>query len=102
MVNQTENKIKRPTTVLICINRRLRSDQPSCASRGSYALADEIEKGLLERNIPMTIERSVCLGQCQKGPTIRLVPGGKFYLGMELNEIGKFLDDLEEICFQII
>jgi hypothetical protein len=27
-----------PTTILICVNRRFKDDEPSCAARGSVAI----------------------------------------------------------------
>lgn len=65
-----------PRTVLVCINRRFRGDQPSCAARGSEAVADAIETGISQRKIDVRLERSICMGQCTKGPTVRFAPGG--------------------------
>jgi len=84
--------------VLICINRRFRGDQPSCAQRGSEALADAIEAGVTARRIAIRIERIKCLAQCTKGPTVRLAPGGRFILGMTLDDVPAILDELEAAC----
>ena len=35
-----------PKTVLVCVNRRFRGNQPSCAQRGSEEIADAIERGV--------------------------------------------------------
>ncbi len=93
--NHAENTIQ---SVLICINRRFHSDQPSCAQRGSEALADAIEAGVRERRINVRVERIKCLGQCTKGPSVRFAPGGRFYLGTSMDDIAGILDELEHAC----
>ena len=84
--------------MLICINRRYRGDQPSCAQRGSEALADAIEAGVAARRIDIKVERIKCLAQCTKGPTVRLAPGGRFMLGTTLGDVQAILDELERTC----
>lgn len=85
-------------SVLICINRRFHGDQPSCAARGSEALADALEAGVRDRNIDVKVERIKCLGQCTKGPSVRFAPGGRFHLGTTDADIPVLLDELEAIC----
>jgi len=82
-------------SLLICINERQDPTRPSCARRGSLKLAQAIEQGIVERGIALKIERIHCLGHCQKGPTMRLAPGGKFYLGNKDTEAETILDDIE-------
>jgi (2Fe-2S) ferredoxin len=65
-------------TIVICTNRRNATGLPSCARRGSEALADQLEHSIKSRNLPLAVTRSVCLGHCQEGPTARLAPGGEF------------------------
>lgn len=87
----------RPRTLLICVNRRFKSSEPSCAARGSVPVADAIENGIRERRIAIAVERIVCLGQCTKGPTVKLVPG-EFILGTTLEMVPDILDRLEAAC----
>lgn len=89
---------ERPKTVIVCINHRFRSDEPSCAARGSIALADALEQGVRERRIDIRVERIRCLGRCSKGPSMRLAPGGIFYLGVTASDIPRLLDVLEARC----
>lgn len=93
--DHAENTIQ---SVLICINRRFHSDQPSCAQRGSEALAEAIEAGVRERRINVRVERIKCLGQCTKGPSVRFAPGGRFYLGTSIEDVAGILDELEDAC----
>lgn len=56
---------------MICVNRRFSGDEPSCAARGSFAIAEAIEQGVEERNIDIVAERVICFGHCHKGPTVK-------------------------------
>ncbi len=83
---------------MVCINRRFRADEASCAKRGSEALADALEAGIQARRIAIQLERSICMGHCQTGPTVRLAPGGRFFHGPRLDQLDALLDELEAIC----
>lgn len=86
-----------PGTLLICTNRRFRLDEPSCAARGSLELATRLEDGVRSRRINVTIERSVCMGRCTTGPTVRLIPGGKFFESPRADDAAAILDELETL-----
>lgn len=86
---------EQPGILLICINRRFRLDEPSCAARGSLELATRLEAGVRARRINVTIERSVCMGRCPTGPTLRLIPNGTFFDSPRLEDAAAILDDLE-------
>jgi NADH:ubiquinone oxidoreductase subunit E len=88
----------KPKILMICTNRRYGADGASCAARSSLEIAEAIETGVRERDIDITVERSVCMGQCTKGPTIRLAPGGRFILGKSLSDADNILDELETLC----
>jgi len=87
----------RPTKILICVNRRFKHDEPSCAARGSFAIAEAIETGVKDRNIDIEVERFICFGQCHKGPTVKLVPGD-FILGAAPDMVDGILDKLQAAC----
>ena len=93
-----EGEQPRPNILMICINRRLRIGEPSCAGRGSEALADHLEKEIQSRGINLVVERSKCMAHCRAGPTIRLVPRGKFYHGPSDDEIAALLNEAETLC----
>ena len=88
----------RPTALLICVNHRYGDDKPSCAARGSLPIAEAVETGVAERRIDLAIERIICLGQCTKGPSMRLAPGREFLLGVNLGQVPGILDRLEHLC----
>jgi NADH:ubiquinone oxidoreductase subunit E len=83
-------------SVAVCINRRFSTSKPSCAGRGSEAIADALESAMAEREMPVKLERIRCLGQCYKGPTVRFVPGGDFLLGQKLEDVPAILDRLQK------
>jgi len=88
---------QRPNKILICVNRRFKADEASCAARGGFAIAEAVERGVLDRRIDIEVERFICLGQCNKGPTIKLVPGN-FILGADLDMVDHLLGKLEAVC----
>ena len=87
-----------PKYLMICTNRRYGAESASCAARASLQMAEAIEAGVRDRNINISVERSVCMGQCTKGPTLRLAPGGRFLLGKTVNDVEEILDELEQLC----
>ncbi len=84
----------RPKKILICVNRRFKTSEASCAARGSLAITEAIEACIRDRRIDIAFDRFVCLGQCQKGPTVKLVPSD-FILGTSINMVDGILDELE-------
>jgi NADH:ubiquinone oxidoreductase subunit E len=79
-------------TIIICTNRRPGSGLPSCARRGSEALADQLEQLIQSRKLDLSVTRSVCLGHCQEGPTARLAPGGEFLQFADLPSLQALVD----------
>ncbi|XOV90055.1 MAG: (2Fe-2S) ferredoxin domain-containing protein [Pseudomonadota bacterium] len=77
------------------MNFRPFSGQPSCAFRGSKQLADWLEDVIRERNLPVTLERTVCMGHCPRGPNFRL-RGGEFIHEANREKLLSLLDRLEE------
>jgi NADH:ubiquinone oxidoreductase subunit E len=73
--------------LLVCVNRRFGGDKPSCAVRGSPALADALERALAEGAPAVKLVRSPCQSACDRGPAVRLVPGPVFFFGMKPDEI---------------
>ena len=89
---------KRPTSLVICVNHRFASDKPSCAGQGSVAIAGALEREIARRRIRIRVERIECLGMCLEGPSMRVAPGGRFFLGVKAGDIPGILDELEGLC----
>lgn len=80
--------------ILVCINRRS-PNHPSCAARGSEAIALCIEQEVASRNLPVAVERIHCLGHCQQGPTLRLAPDGRFFYQLVLQDVPRLIAEAE-------
>ena len=65
--------------------------------RGPSETLDDcaIEQEVRARGLDIRVERTVCMGRCDFGPTIRVAPGGAFHLGLDPADVSAFLDDLE-------
>lgn len=87
---------KHEIEILVCRNLRPGGGQPSCQNRGSLELADEIEKLLHQRSWNARLTRVVCMGKCNQGPTVKVAPGGQFYLGYNVNDASRLLDQIME------
>lgn len=81
--------------VIVCVNFRPFTTQPSCAQRGSRELADWLETQIAERGLDAVIDRSVCLGHCHDGPNIR-VAGQEFVHEATREKLIPLLESLED------
>ena len=88
----------KPRALVICVNRRFGLDRPSCGERGSVDIAGALERAIDERRIDIRLERLECLGQCAHGPSMRIVPAGRFFLEVTMDDIPEILDILEAAC----
>ncbi|MDH3713578.1 MAG: NAD-dependent epimerase/dehydratase family protein [Gammaproteobacteria bacterium] len=84
--------------LVICINRRLNDENPSCAARGSEALAARLSDEITRRGLVAELRRVYCLGRCEQGPNVRIVPGGKTYKGVSEDDIELLVEDLAGLC----
>ena len=81
-------------TIVVCTNFRPSTTQPSCARRGSEALAEWLETEIDERGLQARVERSVCLGHCPVGPNVRLL-GKEFFHEASREKLIPLLDSLK-------
>ncbi len=79
----------------ICINFRAGNVLPSCGARGGRELADALEAGITERQLPYEFNRLHCMGKCHIGPTMRISPGGAFIMGAQESDVPRILDLLQ-------
>lgn len=83
------------TRLMLCVNFRSGTLLPSCGARGSREIAKLLRAGIAERNIPLEFEPLHCMGKCHIGPTMRLAPGGPFFMGTSVEDVPHVLDMLE-------
>lgn len=84
--------------VIVCVNYRANPDQPSCAARGSEKIAQCLEEEISKRNLHIPLERLHCMGFCEQGPNVRLVPNGQFFHELSLQDIPDVMADIEKFC----
>ena len=79
--------------VLVCANFRANPNHPSCGARESNklftALSDEL------KDIPISIEKSPCMGLCDIGPNVRLVPSGKCINEASLDKLVSITEEIK-------
>ena len=82
--------------ILICTNFRANPNNPSCAARGSKEVMAALLQELEQKNLPITVEESPCLGFCEIGPNLRLMPTGKFFHGVSDKKLGAIIKSTQE------
>ena len=65
--------------ILVCINHRANPNTPSCHARGSQQVLAQLSLRLKQENIKIAVEKVQCLGHCNSGPNVRLVPNEQFF-----------------------
>ena len=76
--------------LLVCTNYRANPTKPSCGARGSKVLLSDLSQLLQQQNVAIIAEEVQCLGVCEMGPNLRLMPNGAFF-----NHVS--VDSFEEI-----
>ena len=73
--------------ILVCTNFRANPNNPSCAARGSKQVMAALVQELKQKNLPIMVEESPCLGFCEIGPNLRLMPNGESFHGVSVTEL---------------
>jgi NADH:ubiquinone oxidoreductase subunit E len=84
-------------SIVICINRRLGLNSPSCAARGAETLAAELQRQLARAGLSVELKYIQCLGQCEQGPNLRIAPGEAFYQGVGLGDLPGIIVELQRL-----
>jgi len=84
--------------LVVCVNRRLSDDKPSCAARGSEVLAQRFGDEITRRGLAVDLREVYCMGRCELGPNVRIVPSGETYHGVGEDDIESLLQDLAIAC----
>jgi NADH:ubiquinone oxidoreductase subunit E len=86
--------MKTEKIVTVCVNYRSNPEAPSCAARGGVEIADALAAAIDARNLPVTVERFHCLGFCDRGPNLKLSPGGGFCYGVRIEDMPQLLEQI--------
>jgi (2Fe-2S) ferredoxin len=91
---------KRPyeRIILVCANQR-DAGEAACANRGSAEFQKHLKDYMKSKGIKgLRVSRSLCLGLCEQGPNICVMPENVWYTGVaqkDLDEIkSKWIDPL--------
>ena len=77
--------------IFICCNQR-EPGEAACANRGSAEYHKQLKEYMKSKNLKakMRVSRSLCLGLCEQGPNICIMPENVWYTGVtpkDLDEI---------------
>nr|CRH06214.1 putative ferredoxin, 2Fe-2S [Candidatus Magnetococcus massalia] len=78
--------------IMICINLRP-GTRPSCAAMGSEALLEPMRAAVQAANLDIDVQELRCFGECEKGPNVRIAPGGPFYRYTKEENIPEIIED---------
>ena len=81
--------------ILICTNFRANPNNPSCAARGSKNVLEALQLALKQKNLPIKIEESPCLGFCDIGPNLRLMPNEEFFHGVSDSDLSAIIKSIK-------
>ena len=79
--------------VLVCTNSRSNPNQPSCAVRGSESVFTTLSEILKDK--PISLEKSPCMGLCQVGPNVKLVPNGMFFNVVDTQKLTLIIEEIK-------
>ncbi len=82
----------------ICTNDRDEMGGPVCGKRGGAEIKVELEKGIEERGIDITISTINCMGYCSRGPALMLDPGTSFIFQAGPEDVPEILDIAEKLA----
>ena len=68
-----------PKKLLVCTNYRANPNNPSCAARGSKELLTALAQQLQREKVSIEVEEIQCMGYCNVGPNVRLIPNGEIF-----------------------
>lgn len=86
--------MKANKTVTVCVNYRANPDAPSCGARGGVEIAEALEAAVVERGLPVAVERFNCLGMGEHGPNLKFSPGGEFCQALHLEDLPQLLEKI--------
>jgi len=78
-------------SILICTNNRNNPNQPSCGARGAQSLQQKLKDEIEKAGIAINVKEIQCLGECESGPNLRLIPGGPLYHNVDENHLREIL-----------
>lgn len=79
-------------SLLICTHHRNNPNQPSCGARGAQTIKQAFADAVASENLKLGIVEIQCLGECEAGPNMRLIPSGPVFHHVELEQVPTVID----------
>lgn len=79
-------------SILICTNQRANPNQPSCGARGAANIKQQLSDVVSASGLALEVREIQCLGECNIGPNLRLIPGGQSFHHVDANSIPTILE----------
>lgn len=86
--------------VTVCINYRANPDLPSCGARGGSEIAQALKAAVATQGLPVEVVTFNCLGECERGPNVKLSPGGEFCHGIRPDDLTPVLEKISAFAGQ--
>ncbi|MDX1915186.1 MAG: (2Fe-2S) ferredoxin domain-containing protein [Methylophilus sp.] len=78
-------------SILVCTNHRVNPNQPSCGAKGAQQLKQKLAEEVSKAGIAVGVKEIQCLGECDVGPNVRLIPGGQFFKQVDERHLKEIL-----------
>lgn len=78
-------------SILVCTNHRDSPHQPSCGARGAQQLKQRLTEEVNAAGINLGIKEIQCLGACEQGPNVKLIPSGPLFNHVDVNDLKDLL-----------
>ena len=75
--------------LVVCTMQRYAPNPHSCGNSGGLAIAEKLEREIAEGELIVPLERIGCLGACLKGPNVQLLPEGKCWHEVNVDDVEK-------------
>jgi NADH:ubiquinone oxidoreductase subunit E len=80
-----------PKKILVCTNYRANPNNPSCAARGSKEILAALTHQLQHEKVSIELEEIQCMGYCNLGPNVRLIPNGEIFHEVSTKKFGEII-----------
>jgi len=77
--------------LVVCTLQRYAPNPHSCGNSGGLAIAETLERELIDSGLSVPLEHVACFGACLKGPNVRLLPTGKSWHGVNINDAAEII-----------
>ena len=83
--------------VFVCLNQKSEPKR-CCMMPDTQDFFDQLKQSIAQMGLkPMVrINKSGCLGQCSKGPTLVIYPQGKWYFNACIDDIPVILEEIKQ------